>query len=51
MRIIIDKETGEEFEEEVHLKRNRDAQVQELLDIAVAAIWGVVSIQGEGVDW
>jgi sulfatase maturation enzyme AslB (radical SAM superfamily) len=40
-----------EFEAEVHAKRNRAAQIEELKDIAVAAIWAIASIRSGGIDW
>ena len=40
-----------EFETEVHAKRDRNAQVEELKDIAVGAIWAIASIRSGGVDW
>lgn len=40
-----------EFRDEVHGRGSDDAKVQELLDIAVGAIWGIASITSGGVDW
>lgn len=40
-----------EYQDEVHAKKDREAQVQELIDIAVGAIWGIASIRSGGVDW
>lgn len=40
-----------EFRDEVHAKTNRTAQVEELKDIAVGAIWAIASIESGGVDW
>ena len=36
---------------EVHAKHDREAQVAELIDIAIGAIWGIASIRSGGVDW
>lgn len=47
----IVQEEVTEYQEEVHAKNDREAQVQELIDIAVGAIWGIASIRSGGVDW
>lgn len=47
---IIRQETTE-YEEAIHLRRDDAAKIEELKDIAVAAIWGIASIQSGGVDW
>lgn len=42
----------QEYRDEVHgNKLGREEQVQELLDIAVGAIWGIASIRSGGIDW
>lgn len=40
-----------EYRDEVHKKSNAGAKIEELKDIAVAAIFGIASIQTDGVDW
>ena len=40
----------EEYRDEVHAKSDGEAKVQELLDIAVAAVWGIASIRAGGTD-
>jgi len=40
-----------EFENEVHGKLSRNLQIEELKDIAVAAIWAIASIESNGIDW
>lgn len=41
-----------EYRDEVHgNKLGREEQVQELIDIAVGAIWGIASIRSGGIDW
>lgn len=41
----------QEYRDEVHAKAPADAKVEELKDIAVAAIFGIASITSGGVDW
>ena len=40
-----------EFRDEVHQKSGADRKVAELIDVAVAAIFGIASIKSGGVDW
>lgn len=40
-----------EFEAEVHGKTSRKLQIEELKDIAVAAIWSIASIESNKIDW
>lgn len=47
---IINQETSE-YEEAIHKKLSDQEKVEELKDIAVAAIFGIASIQSGGVDW
>lgn len=47
---IIRQETGE-YEEAIHKKLSDQEKIEELKDIAVAAIFGIASIQSGGVDW
>ncbi len=47
---IIEDEV-QEYRDEVHAKASADKKVEELKDIAVAAIFGIASIQSGGVDW
>lgn len=47
--IIVDE--VEEYRDEVHSKSFSALKVEELKDIAVAAIFGIASIQSGGVDW
>lgn len=46
---IIIQETAE-YQEAVHCRQPEEEKVQELLDIAVAALFGVASIRSGGVD-
>ena len=39
------------FRDEVHQKSGADRKVAELIDVAVAAIFGIASIKSGGVDW
>jgi ribosomal protein L1 len=47
---IIEDE-AQEYRDEVHAKSDAKAKIEELKDIAVAAIWGIASIQTGAVDW
>ena len=47
---IIDEEVYE-YRVEVHAKAATRLKIEELKDIAVAAIWGIASIESGGVDW
>ena len=47
---IIRQETGE-YEEAIHKRMPQHEKVEELKDIAVAALFGIASIQSGGVDW
>jgi hypothetical protein len=47
---IIEDEV-QEYRDEVHAKAGAEAKIEELKDIAVAAIWGIASIQSGGIDW
>lgn len=47
---IIEDEV-QEYRDEVHAKAAGEMKIEELKDIAVAAIWGIASIQSGGVDW
>ena len=46
---IVDEEVNE-MKEAVHDNDNEYLR-KELIDIAVAAIWGIVSIDSDGLDW
>lgn len=46
---ILAEEYGKEFMDEVHAKDN-DGMIRELFDVAIAAIFGIVSIR-KGLDW
>ncbi len=42
----------QEYRDKVHAKSAvHDDKIEELKDIAVAAIWGIASMQSGGVDW
>lgn len=45
------KDELEEFRDEVHAKSGDLRKVEELTDIAVAAIFGIASITSGGCDW
>lgn len=47
---IIDDEV-QEYRDEVHAKSPAEKKIEELKDIAVAAIFGIASIRSGGVDW
>jgi len=47
---IIEDEV-QEYRDEVHAKSAAELKIEELKDIAVAAVWGIASIQSGGVDW
>lgn len=47
---IIEDEV-QEYRDEVHAKADAESKIEELKDIAVAAIWGIASIRCGGVDW
>lgn len=47
---IIEDEV-QEYRDEVHAKSAAELKIEELKDIAVAAILGIASIQSGGVDW
>lgn len=47
---IIDDEV-QEYRDEVHAKSPAQKKIDELKDIAVAAIFGIASIRSGGVDW
>ena len=47
---VIEDEV-QEYRDEVHAKSADELKIDELRDIAVAAIWGIASIQSGGVDW
>ena len=47
---IIEDEV-QEYRDEVHAKSSDARKIAELLDIAVAALFGIASIQSGGVDW
>ncbi len=40
----------DEYSNAVHDKLPSEDKVQELLDIAVAAVWGIASIRSSGID-
>ena len=44
------KEGSDEMWDAVHLNSNQLLR-KELIDIAVAAIWGIVSIDADALDW
>lgn len=47
---ILDEEYTE-FRDEVHANSGEDKKVEELKDIAVAAIFGIASYRAGGTDW
>lgn len=47
---IIRQELGE-YEHAIHERQSDEQKVQELLDIAVACLFGIASIRSGGVDW
>lgn len=47
---IINDEV-QEYRDEVHAKGSPEGKIAELIDIAVAAIFGIASIESGGVDW
>ena len=47
---IIDDEL-QEYRDEVHAKSKDEKKIEELKDIAVAAILGIASIKSGGTDW
>lgn len=47
---IIDDEL-QEYRDEVHAKSKDEKKIEELKDIAVAAIFGIASIKSGGTDW
>lgn len=47
---VIRQETTE-YEEAIHKRLSSEEKIEELKDIAVAAIFGIASIQSGGVDW
>lgn len=47
----IIQEEMTEYQVEVHNNADKGAKIEELKDIAVAAIWGIASIESGGVDW
>lgn len=47
---IIRQETSE-YEDAIHRRLSDEEKIEELKDIAVAAIFGIASIQSGGVDW
>jgi hypothetical protein len=40
-----------EYRDAVHAKGNQEEKVNELIDIAVAALFGIASIRSNGIDW
>lgn len=47
----IVRQESSEYESAIHQRLSDEEKIQELLDIAVAAIFGVASIRSGGVDW
>ncbi|MBL1177599.1 hypothetical protein [Pantanalinema sp. GBBB05] len=47
---ILDEEY-DEYRDAIHAKGSQDDKVNELVDIAVAALFGIASIRAGGVDW
>lgn len=47
---ILDEETYE-FRKAVHEKQSTSSLIEELKDIAVAALFGIASLEEQGVDW
>jgi len=47
---IIVQETSE-YEDAIHRRLSDEEKIEELKDIAAAAIFGIASIQSGGVDW
>lgn len=47
---IIRQETTE-YEDAIHKRLSDIAKVEELLDIAVACLFGIASIKSGGTDW
>lgn len=40
-----------EYRDAVHEKLEDEKKVQELIDVAVCAVWGIASIRSKSVDW
>lgn len=47
--ILVDE--LQEYRDEVHTKGSADRKRQELIDIAVGALWGIASIDSGKQDW
>lgn len=47
---IIKQETSE-YENAIHQRASDSEKIEELLDIAVACLFGVASIKSGGIDW
>ena len=47
---ILDEEFAE-YRDAIHAKAGQEEKVSELIDIAVAALFGIASIRSGGVDW
>lgn len=47
---IVSQEVRE-YDESIHRRLTSSEKIEELKDIAVAAIFGIASIQSGGVDW
>ena len=45
------KQELEEYNDAVHQRTSENDKVEELKDIAVAAIFGIASIRSGGIDW
>jgi hypothetical protein len=47
---IISQEV-QEYNDAIHQKLSDSDKIEELKDIAVAAVFGIASIESQGVDW
>mgnify|MGYP000891256608 CR=1 FL=1 len=47
---IISQEV-QEYNDSIHQRLSDSDKIEELKDIAVAAIFGIASIESQGVDW
>jgi hypothetical protein len=45
------KQELEEYNDAVHQRTSENDKVEELKDIAIAAIFGIASIRSGGIDW
>ncbi len=47
---LLYQELGE-YEHAIHERKSDEDKIEELLDVAVAAVFGVASIYNKGTDW